>query len=346
MIKIARVQTGDFVDGFRLEEELPPSSTAAWWRVSRANDDPSLLMKVPRCERGASLVNFATFEVEQMILRKLSGPYVPRLVTAGTWDNPYLVLESITGGSLCTQLPRPPLPADSVASLGAQIATALHDIHRQRVVHLDIKPSNVMLDQNGKVKIIDFGFSQHLDLPDVFEGQPIGPRCYLAPEQLLGQRTDPRSDIFSLGVMLYFFITGRQPFDASSANRKWRQLHRRVRLKSEIQKLLDFLRDYPAFKRIVGGGRPLAGHDVAVDLADGDFGKQLTRAIGSLYREPMPPRALAPECPVWLQELILRSLEVRPEERHATAIQLAHDLTRPHQVHITSRGERDCVAAH
>src|SRR5262245_516743 len=120
LINLTRLQPGDDVGGFRLDKELPLSATAAWWRVSRATGDPALLMKIPRCERGATLINFAAFEVEQMILRELSGHYVPRLIASGTWDNPFLVIELIPGSPLCAQIPALPLPADDVANLGAK----------------------------------------------------------------------------------------------------------------------------------------------------------------------------------------------------------------------------------
>jgi serine/threonine protein kinase len=119
-----------------------------------------------------------------------------------------------------------PLPAAAVASLGAKIASALHDIHRQEVIHLDLKPSNIILRTTGEVALIDFGFSRHPRLPDILAEEfpgPIGTGPYIAPEQLLGNRTDPRSDIFALGVMLYFFLTGERPFGDPSGVREWRR---------------------------------------------------------------------------------------------------------------------------
>src|SRR5262249_13618051 len=156
-----------------------------------------------------------------------------------------------------------PMRADEVAGIGAKVAAALHDVHRQGVIHLDLKPSNVMLRESGEAALIDFGFSRHLELPDLLAEEipgPIGTGAYIAPEQLLGNRNDPRSDIFALGVILYFFATGERPFGEPKGVREWRR---------------------------------------------------------RLYHDPPPPRALRPDCPPWLQEIILRCLEIDPGQRHA-----------------------------
>jgi non-specific serine/threonine protein kinase len=277
---------GALVDKFRLEEELPLAATAAFWRVSQAGNDAPLLMKIPRLEHGANPINIVSFEAEQMILPKLSGSHVPRFVASGGLQNPYIVMELIAGQSLKARLPQLPLPPEEVAALGAKVAAALHDIHRQDVIHLDVKPSNVMLRESGEAVLIDFGFSRHAHLPDILAEEfpgPIGTGPYIAPEQLLRNRSDPRSDIFALGVMLYFFATGERPFGDPQTVRAWRR---------------------------------------------------------RLYRDPVPPRGRRSDCPPWLQEIILRCLEIEPERRHATAAQLAFDLQQPEQIEITARGER------
>ncbi len=220
------LQPGDVVGGFRLEEELPLAATAIFWRVSRAAADPPLVMKIPRLEHGANPINIVAFEAEQMILPKLSGPHVPRFVASGSLENPHIVMELIVGRSLRGLLAKLPLPPEAVASLGAKIASALHDVHRQETIHLDLKPSNVMLRAGGEAALIDFGFSRHLRLPDILAEEfpgPIGTGPYIAPEQLLGNRSDPRSDIFALGVILYFFLTGERPFGDPSGVREWRR---------------------------------------------------------------------------------------------------------------------------
>lgn len=279
------LEKGTVIDGFRLEERLPRATTAAFWRVSKAGAESPLLMKLPRLEHGANPINIVAFETEQMILPKLSGPHVPRFVASGDLEAPYIVMELIVGESLEANVPRLPLRPDEAADIGAKIASALHDIHRQDVIHLDVKPSNLILRENGEAVLIDYGFSRHASLPDLLAEEfpgPIGTGAYIAPEQLFGNRSDPRSDLFAVGVILYYFVTGDLPFGEPESAREWRR---------------------------------------------------------RLHYEPVPPRARS-DCPPWLQETILRCLEVNPERRHATAAQLAFDLQHPKQVRITARGER------
>lgn len=151
---------------------------------------------------------------------------MPRFHASGDFEQPYIVMEFVAGRSLKGLLAETPLAPARVADIGARIALALHDLHRQRVLHLDLKPSNVILREDGGAVLIDFGLSRHLDLPDLVgeeaEG-PIGTGPYIAPEQVLGVRSDPRSDIFALGVILYFLATGERPFGDPDLASEWRR---------------------------------------------------------------------------------------------------------------------------
>ena len=284
---VSRLQPGMVMDGFLVGELIHQGGMSTLRSVTRPDVDFPVLMKVPKLLEGMDPAAIVSFEMEQMILPRISGPHVPRFVAAGDFAvQPYIVMERVTGTSLLYELRRIPLPFDEVASIGAKVATAIHDLHRQHVIHLDVKPSNVMMRESGEAALIDFGLSRHDQLPDLMEEQfrlPYGTGPYMAPEQILGVRRDPRSDLFSLGVLLYFFTTGKRPFGDPKGKR---QLHRR------------------------------------------------------LWRDPVPPRRIDPDVPPWLQEVILRCLEVDPSRRHPTASQLAFDLTHPAQVKLTARSER------
>ncbi|EHR71930.1 serine/threonine protein kinase [Burkholderiales bacterium JOSHI_001] len=285
------VTAGQVVDGFVLEERLHQGGMANIWRVSRVNHhgDTSqpLIMKVPRIKGGEDPATIVGFEVEQMIMPMLSGAHVPHFVAKGDFTRqPYIVMERIDGHSLRPRLDDAPLPLDEVIEIGSRVATALHDLHRQHLVHLDVKPSNIMFRPDGTAVLVDFGLSRHDHLPDLLDEEftlPMGTGPYMSPEQVQYIRNDTRSDLFALGVMLYHFATGERPF-----------------------------------------GQP-------------DSVRGLRRR---LYMDPVPPRTLRADIPPWLQEVILKCLEVNPAKRYQSAAQLALDLQDPSQVALTRRAEK------
>src|SRR5512141_1249474 len=199
-------EPGVIVDGFRLEEVAHQGGMATLWRVSRPGTTTPMLMKVPRIGEGADPAAIVSFEMEQMILPRLTGMHVPHFVAAGDFAvQPYIVMESIAGKALLTRLPDLPLPYAEVADIGVKIAEALDDLHRQHVVHLDIKPSNIMFRPTGEAVLLDFGLSHHDQLPDLMQEEfrvPFGTAPYMSPEQLLGIRNEPTRDLFALGALL------------------------------------------------------------------------------------------------------------------------------------------------
>lgn len=212
----ARLESGQLIDGFRVGQLIHSGGMATLWEVSRHADDGPMLIKVPKLSEGEDPATIVSFEMEQMILPRLAGPHVPRFVAQGDFAvQPYLVMERVAGPSLLPMLEKLPLPCDAVARIGAGIADALDDLHRQHVIHLDIKPSNILHRPSGETVLIDFGLSRHDQLPDLMEEEfrlPYGTAPYMAPEQVMGVRRDPRSDLFALGVLMYFFATGERPF--------------------------------------------------------------------------------------------------------------------------------------
>lgn len=207
---------GTIVDGFRLEERVHRGSMSTLWRVSGPEAGAPLIMKIPSLREGDDPAAIVGFEVEQMILPTLSGIHVPRFVAAGDFSvQPYLVMERIAGESLRARLSEAPLASQEIASIGARVAAALHDIHGQHVIHLDLKPSNIMFRDNGDAVLIDYGLSRHDSLPDLLAEEfrlPLGTGPYISPEQVFRIRNEPRSDLFALGVLLYFLATGERPF--------------------------------------------------------------------------------------------------------------------------------------
>jgi nucleotide-binding universal stress UspA family protein len=208
---------GSEIDGFCLGDLMHTGSMASIYRLTGPQGPLPLIMKIPRLGPGERAVNVIGFEVCRTVLGALAqGPHHPTLVAHGDVETtPYLVMEYVEGARLNDWLGRAPLPATEIARLGAALALALHDLHRQDVVHLDLKPTNVLYRSGGEAVLIDFGLAQHSHYPDLLAEDlrfPVGNWVYMAPEQVLGVRCDPRSDLFALGGLLYELATGRLPF--------------------------------------------------------------------------------------------------------------------------------------
>ncbi|PZF77188.1 serine/threonine protein kinase [Aestuariivirga litoralis] len=212
----SKLETGSILDGFTIGELIHRGGMASLWEVKREGDPTHYLMKIPVLNEGEDPAAIVSFEMEQMIMPRLKGAHVPRHVANGDFAvQPFIVMERLAGETLLPQLKHLPLPVDKVAEMGAAIADALESLHRQGVIHLDLKPSNIMFRPSGEAVLIDYGLAHHRDLPDLLQEEfrlPYGTAPYMAPEQVMGIRTDPRSDIFALGCLMYFFATGVRPF--------------------------------------------------------------------------------------------------------------------------------------
>jgi serine/threonine protein kinase len=215
------LESGQVIDGFRIESCLHAGGMAHIYRVHFADGQPEpfpMAMKVPRMASGDGAETIVSFEVELQLLPVLSGPHVPRFVAAGDLESmPWLVMEYIEGQTLQAMLDADtaPFAPERIAQVGHAMALAVHSLHGQEVCHLDLKPANVLLRGDGSVVLLDFGLSCHAHFPDLLaeELRPaVGSPIWIAPEQVVGVRGDPRSDLFAIGVMLYEMATRELPF--------------------------------------------------------------------------------------------------------------------------------------
>jgi len=293
---MTRLAQGSVIDGFVIGPRVHAGAMAELYRVhyDGGRPDPGfpMIMKVPRMGGGEGAENLVGFEVERQILQGLDGPHVPRFVAAGDLGRlPFLVMEYVEGRTLQDLLDdaaaaRKRPAAQDIARWGRCVAVAAHSLHRQNAVHLDLKPANVIVRPDGHCTLVDFGLSWHAHFPDLLAAEmrpAIGSPAWMAPEQVVGVRGDPRSDVFAIGVMLYELATGELPFGAPSTTGGLRQ---------------------------------------------------------RLWMDPAPPRALNPEVPPWLQEVILHCLEPVAAARPPSAAHLAFDLGDPDQVQVGPRGLR------
>lgn len=199
---------------------LETLGTGAHSRVVRAHDpliDRSVAIKLfsPELARGDARSRFLR---EARVVGKLSHPAVITIHDMGIEEatqTPYLVMELVEGQALEKIIAKGSIPYPTACEYAAHTAVALSVAHRRAVIHGDVKPANILINSENRVKLTDFGMARlasHNGGDFAIRGTP----AYWCPEQILGRAQDARSDIFSLGVVLYEMLTGFNPFNAES----------------------------------------------------------------------------------------------------------------------------------
>src|SRR5439155_15806502 len=192
-------------------------------------------------------------------------------------DSLYMIMEFVDGPTLAELLRDGPLPADVTSVIAAKLAAALDHAHFSRIIHRDLKPSNIMITRAGEVKLMDFGIAKDEGLEALTkEGIAIGTPSYMSPEQVSGQPLDARTDIFSLGVVMYECLSGSRPFVGPSAG----EIFARIR-DGKFAPLSKVSRNVPApLMRVVK-------HSMRIDLRDryGESAEMLADIEAWLSRE-------------------------------------------------------------
>lgn len=170
------------------------------------------------------------FHWEARTVAKLTDPHVVSIYDVGSdGDRHYLVMELVRGHSLAARLADGPLPVRQAVDIAAQVCEALAAAHAAGVVHRDVKPGNILIDDKGQVKVCDFGIARLVGAAQprlTAVGAMIGTSQYMAPEQVSGGQVDARTDLYALGCVLYTMLAGTPPFAGEAAlSVAWQQLH-------------------------------------------------------------------------------------------------------------------------
>jgi len=201
-------------DRYRLEEQIAVGGMAEVWAAEDLELERRVALKLLL---GAA--DPERFAREARAAAGLSHPAICQLYDYGEADGrPYIVLEYLPGGTLEARLASDkPLPDEETARIAGEVAAGLAHAHERGLVHRDVKPGNVLFDEEGAAKVTDFGIARVLDASTLTEaGTLLGTAAYISPEQARGEPATPASDVYSFGVILYRMLTGRLPFEAQS----------------------------------------------------------------------------------------------------------------------------------
>ncbi len=214
------LQPGATLDTFTLLKELYSGAMARLYQATDMLTDETVALKVPFGDILNNPVQFYHYQNEERIGRLLDHPAVVRFFSRNR-SRQYIIMEYIAGKDLRSKVGSgKKMEFSRAGPLVLQITDALTYLHDSGIIHLDLKPENIIITPQGRVKVIDFGYATRENLPDLLAEDlplPHGTPYYIAPEQLVGHRREKRSDIYSLGVILYEMVTGRLPHAPSTS---------------------------------------------------------------------------------------------------------------------------------
>ncbi len=217
----AEIQVGQVLDDrFHITGVVSRSGMASIFKAKDMQTGRTVAIKAPFMQFESDPGFFSRFEREEAIGKALDHPFILHIVPVEQKSRPYIVMEYLEGETL-RQLLRSvrPLPVPDALRIASRICEALDYMHQHEVVHRDLKPENIMLCTDGSLRIMDFGIAKAAGMRRLtFTGfsAAMGTPDYMAPEQVKGKRGDERTDIYSLGAMLYEMVTGSAPFEGAN----------------------------------------------------------------------------------------------------------------------------------
>src|ERR1700693_1433327 len=210
------IHPGDLLNQYRIENLVARSGMASIYKATDMRSGQFVAIKIPHPEIEGDPVLFERFQREAEIGQMLDHPGVMKVLAYNTRGQVYMVLEWVEGRLLRYIIhEQKKLPPERAIKITVEICDALDYIHRNGVAHRDMKPENIMVDDQDRIKLIDFGIAGQAGarrLTFAKLSQVMGTPDYISREQVKGKRGDGRSDLYSLGVILYEMLTGKVPF--------------------------------------------------------------------------------------------------------------------------------------
>jgi serine/threonine protein phosphatase PrpC len=212
-----------FDERFEITDIISRSGMSSVYKATDLKTGRRVALKVPLLKLESDPAFYSRFEREEEIGRALDHPGILKIIAIDPKERsrPYLVMEYLEGQTLDEVMQRTkPLPETDALRIVSRVCDALDYLHQHQVVHRDLKPQNIMLCNDGSLRIMDFGIAKAATSKRITFGgfsPTLGTPDYMAPEQVKGQRGDERTDIYSLGAILYEMVTGRLPFEGQNA---------------------------------------------------------------------------------------------------------------------------------
>jgi serine/threonine-protein kinase len=213
------VEAGAQIDSYRIDAPVARSGMASIFRATDLRDNRIVALKIPHPDMEADPILFDRFQRESGIGERLNHPGVMRVFGGEKRSRIYMVMEWCDGRLLREILSEGRLSQDRAIRIAINVLEALEYIHENGVVHRDLKPENIMVDARDSIKLIDFGIagdSAARRLTYANFTATLGTADYISPEQVKGKRGDGRTDMYTVGIILYEMLTGKQPFTGST----------------------------------------------------------------------------------------------------------------------------------
>ena len=213
------LEAGSQIDSYRIDQPIARSGMASIFRATDLRDNRVVALKIPHPDMEADPIFFDRFHREAGIGERLNHPNVMRVFGDEKRSRVYMVMEWCEGRLLRQIMDNEKLSHERAMKIAGGVLEALDYIHANGVVHRDLKPENIMVDENDHIKLIDFGIASDSSARRLTYANftaTLGTPNYISPEQVKGKRGDGRSDIYSMGVILYEMLTGKLPFTGPS----------------------------------------------------------------------------------------------------------------------------------
>jgi eukaryotic-like serine/threonine-protein kinase len=212
--------SGRLLGHYRVRDLIGAGGMGLVYRAFDERLNRNVALKALKNNTSPDDVHRKRFRKEALLLSSVNHPNIASIFDFDTFDGvDFIVMELISGVRLSDRIAAGPLPESEAAFLGAQILSALREAHAHGIVHQDLKPGNIIVGPDQHLKVLDFGLAKVFESPDCGATESLpqfdergGTLPYMAPELLRGQAADPRSDIWSFGVLLYEMACGNRPF--------------------------------------------------------------------------------------------------------------------------------------